>query len=562
MSILATVVHLLEIAIKCAALHIRMLNIIFTKGWLVNKLIRKIFSKKRYAYAMAVLLVAIASSTIYILTGVSKNVQIMAAAANQSPTYFPDYPPTNTAGKDPILIKRGEYIAKAGDCIACHTNTYEKGPTFAGGLPMTTPFGTIYSPNITPDKETGIGRWTEAQFIKAMHKGISPQGHYYYPAFPYYYFSKITIEDLKALKAYLDSIPAVHLVNRNNEMIKPFNARMLQLGWRVLFFHPKDTGVFKPDPNQSAEWNRGNYLVEGPGHCAMCHSPSYYMISEKIPLGAPIRKYDLTGARIQGYLAPNITKANLLTISTEEVARVFTEDRLIGGGQVEGPMLEVNHDSLKQLSPSDLDAIATYLKTVVSKTPPKPKAGAGGPGGSLYESYCSGCHATGAGGAPKLGDTTAWDERMVHGGMDKMYANAIHGLGGMPAKGTCLSCSEQEIKQAVDYMMAFAKGGSVKLIASAPKLKQLSMADGKRLYEKNCSTCHASGKEGAPRLGDKKAWQTTINAGFIDTYVNVVTGRKGHLPRGACPQCTDGELKAAIKYMMQQGTTTNNYELW
>src|SRR5262249_1282171 len=130
---------------------------------------------------------------------------VLKMAETKPASYFPNYPSINKNAKDYSEIQRGEYLVKAGDCIACHTNTVEKGPAFAGGLAMQTPFGIIYSPNITPDKETGIGNWTDAQFIKAMRQGISPHNTYYYPAFPFYYFNKVPDQDLKAIKAYLDA---------------------------------------------------------------------------------------------------------------------------------------------------------------------------------------------------------------------------------------------------------------------------------------------------------------------------------------------------------------------
>jgi cytochrome c5 len=525
----------------------------------MKKIIVKISEQKLIALAIVLFLAGAVVGT-YTFVSIKKNLAQMSAAAKEPTTYFPEYPATNTAGKDPSLVKRGEYLAKAGDCIACHTNTPEKGTAFAGGLPMHTPFGTIYSPNITPDKATGIGNWTDEQFIKAMREGISPQGHYYYPAFPYYYFNKITTDDLIAIKAYLDSIPAISQKNRPVEMVKPFNQRFLQFGWRELFFRPQNTGPFQTNPNKSPVWNRGAYLVDGLGHCSMCHSPSYHIISESLPLGAPIRKYDLTGATVQGFFAPNISKANLATISDEEITRVFTEDHLIGGGNVEGPMLEVNHDSLKYLSQSDLSAIATYLKSVQSQTPPKP-AVSGGPGAAVYESNCAGCHATGAGGAPKFGDASSWGAVLKQPAKD-VYLKAMIGVGGMPAKGSCISCNEVEIKQAVDFMLAAAKGDTGEGVAKAPKPKPLTLADGKRIYDTNCSVCHKVGFKGAPIPGDKKTWQAAIAAGFLETYLNVETGSKGHIPQGACPDCNDAEVKAAVKYMMQKSDPTNDYELW
>lgn len=523
----------------------------------MKKIIEKFLSKKRNIVFLAIVVVGVVISMVFTIAGISKNVQLMAEISpDDIEQYFPAYPPVNTTGKDPALIKRGEYIAKAGDCIACHTNSPKKGPVFSGGLPMPTPFGTIFSPNITPDPETGIGGWTDEQFIKAMREGISPDGHYYYPAFPYLYFSKITTDDLKALKAYLDSIPAVKQKNRANEMVWPFNVRLLQAPWRLLFFHP--TAVYKGVPQASPQWTRGAYLVEGLGHCAMCHSPSYDIFTDKLPLGAPIQKFDLTGSKIQGYLAPNITKANLAEVSEQEIVDVFTKDRVIGGGNVQGPMLEVNHDSLKYLTPEDLSAIAVYLKSVQSQSPPKPTGPAAGK--ALYENYCSGCHASGAGGAPKYGDAISWTPVLKHG-MTTVYGNAIKGIGGMPAKGTCVSCNDQDIKQAVDYMVASVVGPDGKIANVAP-VRKLTMQDGRLLYDQNCSVCHTNGYRGAPKPGDVEAWKPIVQAGFLDTYINVLTGRRGHPPRGACATCSDADLKAAVKYMMQQSAPGKDYSLW
>jgi cytochrome c5 len=523
----------------------------------VNKLLQRIFSKKRNVLILIFLCIALGGTLIYVITGIQSNIAEMQAGT-EAVTYFPPYPPLKVTGKKADLIKRGEYLTKAGDCIACHTNTTDKGPAFAGGLAMQTPFGVIYTPNITPDKATGIGSWTDAEFLKAMHEGISPQGEYYYPAFPYLYFNKITKEDVLAIKAYLDSIPAVNQKNRPNEMVWPFSWRFLQFGWRLLFFHPHKTSGYTPHPDYSAEWNRGAYLTEGLGHCAMCHTPSYNILSADLPLGAPIRKYDLTGGRVQGFLAPNIMKANIGNVSDEEFIQVFTHNRMIGGGKVEGPMLEVNEDSLKHLSHSDLLAIVTYLKSVNSQLPPKPKASRGSPGKPTYEVYCAACHATGAGGAPKYGDPISWDP-LIKKGITTLYTTAITGIGGMPAKGTCFSCTDEEIKEAVDYMTASVAGKVVKII---PPIKKLTLADGQHIYEEKCSVCHRTGIKNAPKPGDISAWKPMVAAGFFQTYKNVLYGHKGHPPRGGCSTCSDAELIAAVKYMMQKSAPNENYSLW
>jgi cytochrome c5 len=521
------------------------------------KKIVKHMTEKKFITLAAIVMVLMIGMGIFTVVGISTNVKEIAATPPQTEYNFATYPPLNTVGRDAEAVKRGEYLVKAGDCIACHTNSPEKGKTFAGGLPMQTPFGTIYSPNITPDPETGIGKWTYPQFAKAMREGISPEGHYYYPAFPYYYFNHLTDEDLQSIKAYLDSLTPIHQVNRENKMVPPFDQRIFQLGWRILFFTHDDSGPYKNDQQQTAQWNRGAYLVEGLGHCAMCHSPSYHIISDSISLGAPIEKYNLTGAKIQGYLAPNISSSNLDSVSIDEIINVFMKDELIGGGNVVGPMLEANHDSLMYLTHDDLAAIATYLKSVKSKTPPKPS---GGPGAATYESYCSGCHAMGSGGAPKMGDAAAWGELIKKSNMATIYQNAIHGIRGMPAKGTCLSCSEDDIKQAVDFMI---HGGGDTIGTPMQIPAPLTPEQGKQAYDKDCSSCHNNGTNGAPKIGDVAAWKPIVAEGFFDMYVDVTSGRKGHPVKGICVDtCTDADIKAALKYMLQQSDKTNNYELW
>jgi cytochrome c5 len=524
----------------------------------VEKLIRKILSYKKTVTLVGILFLLGVAGAGFLGFKVYQNVGKMSAQNEVSRPYYPAYPAVNANGKDLALIQKGEYLAKAGDCIACHTNTTKQGPAFAGGLPMLTPFGTIYSPNLTPDQETGIGKWTDEQFIKAMREGISEHGKYYYPAFPYYFFNRISTDDLKAIKAYLDAIPAVKQKNTPNTMLWPFSWRFLQLGWRVLFFH-SPAGEYAINPKQSDQWNRGAYLVKGLGHCAMCHTPSYNILTDALPLAAPIEKYDLTGAKIQGYLAPNITKSNLGSVPDAEVVSVFTEDKLIGGGKVAGPMLEVNHDSLHYLSTEDLTAISVYLKTVESQSPPKPKS-TGGPGQALYESYCSGCHTMGSGGAPKFGDANNWDP-LIKAGMPALYTNAIKGINGMPAKGTCIACSDDEIKQAVDYMVA-AVSGSTSTMTKIPAAKKLTSADGLRIYNENCSVCHNTGFKNAPKPGDVQAWTPSVKAGFLSMFENVVIGKNGHPPRGTCVNCSDAELIAAIKYMLQQSAPGKDYSLW
>jgi mono/diheme cytochrome c family protein len=177
-----------------------------------------------------------------------------------------DQPANPAAGAE--VVARGEYLARAGDCIACHTAP--EGRLFAGGRAMPTPFGTLNTSNITPDPETGIGKWTADQFHATMHTGRFPDGGLLYPAMPFASYTKVTRQDSDAIYAYLRTIEPIRQPNRPHDLRFPYNNRALILGWRTLYF---SEGEYKPDPSKSEEWNRGAYLVEGLGHCGMCHTP-------------------------------------------------------------------------------------------------------------------------------------------------------------------------------------------------------------------------------------------------------------------------------------------------
>ena len=182
------------------------------------------------------------------------------------------------------LVKKGAYLATAGDCYACHTKP--GGQPFAGGRAIQTPFGNIVSPNITPDKEYGIGNWSDDQFYDALHNGIGEGGEYLYPVFPFDHFTKVTRDDVLAIKAYLLSLQPVHQPNEPNSLAFPYNIRSAMAVWRELYFKP---GEFKPDPSKSPEINRGAYLVEGLAHCGACHTTRSF-------LGGPLQGYALEGA--------------------------------------------------------------------------------------------------------------------------------------------------------------------------------------------------------------------------------------------------------------------------
>jgi len=475
------------------------------------------------------------------------------AATQKSTNLFIQYPqlhyPRDRTTRQ--LIKRGEYLSKAGDCIACHTDTKNHGQAFAGGLGIYTPFGTIYSPNITPDKTTGIGHWSDQDFIRAMHRGIAPDGSYYFPVFPFASFTKINKADLLAIKAYLFSLPAIQKANQANEMMWPFSWRFLQLGWRILFFR---TGEYQQQTQQSAAWNRGAYLVQGLGHCGMCHSPLNL-------LGAEEKKYYLTGGFIEGYYAPNITSSGLKEASLPEILAVFKAGKMLkGGGKVAGPMAEVNSNSLSYLRDDDLMVMATYLKQVKSHTPQSAFTGPITPktGVKVYQKYCAVCHATGAAGAPKIGDTAEWKKRLKVG-KTLVYTRAIQGFNSMPPKGTCSGCSDEAINAAVDYLINTQTESAMTLPVQQA---MLSLKIGSEVYQTHCAVCHSKKITDTPQLGDKVAWKPLIAKGMEVLFVNTIQGYNAMPAKGNCSTCSNAELEASVKYMVEKSKTKGNYLLW
>jgi cytochrome c5 len=365
--------------------------------------------------------------------------------------YYPAYPPVTPAAGQEELVTRGEYLAKMGDCIACHTDSKAARGAYAGGLAIDTPFGTFYSPNITPDKETGIGKWTERDFIRALKEGRDPQGSNYFPVFPYIYFSKVTDDDARALYAYFMSIPAIR--QENTKLGFPFGvpgARLSLWGWNLLFFFPGDSPI-EYHSDQTAEWNRGKYIVDGLGHCSMCHTPLNLA-------GSPKQDYYLTGGFVDGFWAPNITKWGLESATHQEVVDVFKKDQLINkAGPVAGPMAEVNHDSLKYLTDADMMAIATYIKTVESEEPlglaPSNEKPSLARGRLVYTTACVICHQNGEMSAPLIGNSANWYMRLKDSGLDGLYRHAIDGFNSMAPKGACVTCSDNDIISAVDYLL-------------------------------------------------------------------------------------------------------------
>lgn len=292
-------------------------------------------------------------------------------------------------------IERGEYLARAADCVACHVT--DGGKPYAGGLAFKLPFGTLYSPNITPDKETGIGDWSDDDFVRAMQEGVGKDGTHYYPAFPYTSYTLMSRDDILAIKAYLFSLEPVHQPNRDNDIGFPFNQRWAMIFWNWMF---NDNERFTPDPDQSEQWNRGAYLVEGPGHCGECHTPRNLFQARS---GSKA----LAGTEIQGWKAWNITSDEEHGIGAwpdEALAEYLATGHAEGYGVAGGPMAEVINHSLRYLTPEDIRAMVVYLKSVPPqaqglKRPPLKQLDAGVPqdtdhplGRKLFADSCVSCH--------------------------------------------------------------------------------------------------------------------------------------------------------------------------
>lgn len=348
------------------------------------------------------------------------------------------------------IIEKGAYLAKVGNCISCHTDTKRHKPAFAGGLLLDTPFGGIYSTNITPDNETGIGTWSEAAFVKAMTKGIAPNGKHYFPAFPYPYFAIMTPSDLHALFLYLKSLPPIKQKNLSNPVPYglPF-ARKSMLLWNDLFF--SDQLAYPNASKTDKSLRRGAYLVNGLGHCGLCHTPLNMF-------GAPEKKYHLSGRFIGGYWAPNITSTGLRHTSLNELLKTFNESRLLNNaGPVAGPMTDVTLNSLQYLTKEDQFAIARYLKAVKSlsrlSVEPDHSLPTLDRGKQIYKKVCVICHQSGKMGAPRIGNGSGWLSRLKRHGIHTFYNRTVNGFNSMPAYGACVGCTTNDIKAAVNYMI-------------------------------------------------------------------------------------------------------------
>jgi mono/diheme cytochrome c family protein len=291
-------------------------------------------------------------------------------------------------------LRRGQYLVVAGDCMSCHLR--DGGEPLAGGLGLKTPFGVIYSPNITSDKETGIGNWTDEQFYRAMHDGTDDEGKNLYPAFPYPWFRLVSREDTDAILAFLKTTPAVSFTPPNNDLKFPLEFRFTVKGWNLLYLNSHE---FKADASQSPEWNRGAYLVNGLGHCGGCHT-------QKNALGADKSGHKLQGGTLDSWVAPDLTandRTGLGAWSIDDVTEYLGTGRNAHAG-AGGAMADVITYSTSLLSDADRHAMAVYLKSQeaspsVASAPPDP--GTMRRGAAIYSDACASCHLENGVGQPR-----------------------------------------------------------------------------------------------------------------------------------------------------------------
>ena len=330
---------------------------------------------------------------------------------------------------DADLVKRGRELAAIGNCNDCHT--VRGGKNFAGGLAVPTPFGTVFSSNITPDAETGIGRWSEDAFRRAMRSGVDREGRHLYPTFPYDHFTNVSYEDDRALYAYLMTREPVHATAPGNQLSFPFNQRALIAGWKLLYLH-RDT--YQPDPTRSAEWNRGAYLVEGLAHCGACHTP-------RNALGAERASASFAGGDVDNWQAYALNTQSPSPVPWDKEALYaylrngFHPDH----GTARGPMAEVV-SNLSSVPSSEVRAIATYMADISgTPTPDRQRQGeaalasaksgpstapqVGSKGAAIYAAACASCHESGR--SPPYGGVNLALSTAINGPDPRNLANIV-----------------------------------------------------------------------------------------------------------------------------------------
>jgi len=324
-----------------------------------------------------------------------------------SPKRIPPIDSGSSGSFEATLISRGAALAALGNCDSCHTT--KGGTRFAGGRGIPTPFGTIYATNITPDRDTGLGTWSEEAFQRAMQEGVARDGHYLYPAFPYNHFTAVTAQDNQALYAYLMSRPPVRAVARENSIWFPLKFRRLVAVWNWLFLKK---GLQPDDPAQTPEWNRGAYLVNGLGHCGACHTPRNF-------LGAERATRALAGGRAEGWDAYALDGASPAPVAwtVDSLTAFLKAGWHAEHGDARGPMAPVTED-LGRVADSDVHAMSTYIwsnmrgRSVAQRHRPEALTNNGSTGADVFAASCASCH---GGGEP-----------LPFGGIDFALSSAVN----------------------------------------------------------------------------------------------------------------------------------------
>lgn len=443
------------------------------------------------------------------------------------------------------LIAKGKYLVTAADCMPCHTGP--DGPDFAGGLMLDTPFGGISSPNITPDKATGIGTWTEEEFYKALHLGIGKDGEYLYPAMPYTSFTKITKDDVAAIYAYLQSLEPVNAPRKPNTLTFPFNVREGLAAWDLMYFTP---GTFVPDPKHSDQVNRGAYLVEGPGHCAECHTP-------RNVAGAMKNSDMLGGGKLMGqpYYAPDISGSlqdGIGDWTVDEIVEYLHTGADKTKGTVFGPMADVVTHSLSLLTEDDVTAIAVYLKQSKAEgdTDGKPLADRTTKAGSeIYLNNCAQCHQSTGLGIQGAIPPLAGNDAVMAGGPQDVITAVLGGLPGEGAYGQMPAFGGQFDDQQIADVVNFVRtnwGNDASADATADMVKRLRgevtptgpASQAARGF--GCPAVSASGSQDAIPLPA----QDIINgfAGVTDAEMANRVGEVLRLVKAANPGAQDADI--------------------
>jgi len=342
----------------------------------------------------------IAALALRLLSGLASLPVMVAIASASAPARGDTLPgtvlsrPIDPATPDADKVRRGQYLVAVGDCMSCHLRP--GGEPLAGGLGLKTPFGVIYSSNITSDRATGVGDWSDEQFYRAMHDGRSADGENLYPAFPYPWFHLASRDDDDAILAFLKTTPAARYTPPQNGLHFPMDIRATVKVWNLLYL---DSNDFRPDPGQSAQWNRGAYLVNGLGHCGGCHTP-------KNGLGADQSTHRFEGGKLDNWVAPDLTsneRTGLGTWGVEDIAEYLQNGRN-GRAAAGGAMADVITYSTSLMTDADRHAIAAYLKSRIASPDPsadEPNAASMQRGAAVYSDACASCHLENGVGQPR-----------------------------------------------------------------------------------------------------------------------------------------------------------------